>query len=146
MRKVIFPTRPLQEVRSFWEGYDKLRLAMDDPVLLCRTHVAGTSHLENLDKVMEEIWTGNWVNLIREPENKYDCNAIRVESENGLKLGYVPKKRAEDLSAILNLGVKLYGRLASLDYEASWARIELEIYADGLSDDHIRDAVKRKGY
>lgn len=146
MRKVIFPTHPLQEARSFWEGYDKLRLAMDDPVLLCRTHVAGTSHLADLDRVMEEIWTGNWVNLIREPENKYDCNAIRVESENGLKLGYVPKKRSEDLSAVLDLGVQLYGRIASLDYEANWARIELEIYASGLSDDHIRDAVKRKGY
>lgn len=108
MRKVIFPTRPLQEVRSFWDEYDKLRIAMDDPVLLCRTHVAGTSYLENLDKVMEEIWLWNWVNLIREPENKYDCYAIRVESENRLKLGYVPKKRSENLSEILKLGVQLY--------------------------------------
>lgn len=146
MRKVIFPTRPLQEARMFWDGYDKLRLAMDDPVLLCRTHVAGTSHLEDLDKVLEEIWPGNWVNLVREPENKYDCNAIRVESENELKLGYVPKKQSENLSAILNLGVQLYGRIASIDYEVSWTRIELEIYASGLSDEHIRDAVKRGGY
>lgn len=32
------------------------------------------------------------VRLVRKPDNKYDVNAVRIESDSGVHLGYVPKE------------------------------------------------------
>lgn len=40
--------------------------------------------------------------LVRDPENPHDKSAIKVETENGEELGYVPKEMAEELAQRLD--------------------------------------------
>ena len=51
--------------------------------------VAGTMH-RNISAVRKAAYCGASVCLIPEPTNPYDSDAIRVESEDGIHLGYVP--------------------------------------------------------
>lgn len=43
------------------------------------------------------------LDLVREADNPYDCNAIRVESA-GKKLGYINRDLAEELATIIESG------------------------------------------
>lgn len=44
--------------------------------------------------------------LVREPSNAYDSNAIKVISETGLHIGYVPREDAAYLADVLDTGCK----------------------------------------
>lgn len=53
------------------------------------TQVAGTAYVD-WETLYAPLEPGNFVNLIREPENPFDDLAIMVQDENGQKLGYIP--------------------------------------------------------
>ena len=46
---------------------------------------------------------GEDVELVREPDNKYDSNAIRVDSDQG-RLGYIPAQTAATLAPFMDRG------------------------------------------
>ena len=59
-----------------------------------RTHVAGVTH-RNSDgtrrqAIIRKCSIGEKVDLVDEPDNKYDPNAIKVCRKNGEQLGYIP--------------------------------------------------------
>lgn len=45
---------------------------------------------------------GEFVTLQREPQNPYDCNAIRVDNLNGEKVGHIKATQAKGLSRIMD--------------------------------------------
>jgi hypothetical protein len=45
----------------------------------------------------------HWFCLVREPENKYDSNAIRVEIAD-LFMGHIPKEVAKELAPLIDSG------------------------------------------
>ena len=61
------------------------------------TTVAGVSRNQS---IVEQCSEGDEVYLIREPDNKYDTNAIIVHSSEG-DLGYIPRERAVSLAPII---------------------------------------------
>ena len=70
-------------------------------------HVAGEQY-ENYDgssrqKAIKKCRTGQPVTLVREPDNEYDQNAIKVISSFG-QIGYVGRNNAEWLSRIIDEG------------------------------------------
>ncbi len=48
---------------------------------------------------------GTWLNVARESDNDYDPNAIRVDTQNGLKVGYIRSVYAQKLSMVMDNGV-----------------------------------------
>lgn len=54
-----------------------------------------------------EMMTVERIDLIREPSNLYDSNAIRVENK-GCYLGYIPKQIGKDLAIKMDLGAILH--------------------------------------
>ena len=76
-----------------------------------------------------ELHVGDRLDLIREPENPYDNNAIRVEW-NGEKLGYIPKKENAKLAEQMDLGIDLNARISKLNaYAKPKYRLEFEVEA-----------------
>lgn len=55
------------------------------------SYVAGTTHIKD-ESVFDEVKEGNKLILQREPENRFDENAILVLDEKKRKLGYIPEK------------------------------------------------------
>ena len=57
---------------------------------------------------------GDRLELIREPDNRHDRNAIRVEWR-GHKLGYVPRAENRALAAAMDQGDRLVARIERLN-------------------------------
>lgn len=74
-----------------------------------------------------DMKVGDRLDLIREPENKYDARAIRVEWR-GQKLGYVPRRENADIARLMDNGSRLEARITRLtESRDPWQRVRFEI-------------------
>jgi hypothetical protein len=58
--------------------------------------IAGWQYHDGED-VIETLRAGDTVLLIAEPDNRFDPNAIAVRSQEGVMLGYVPRRLAAEV-------------------------------------------------
>lgn len=73
--------------------------------------IAGPSFTQvTLDDLYPLDWEHINILLLREPENEYDSNAIKVLG-NGKVMGYIPKMVAEHLAPQLDSGITFDVRL-----------------------------------
>ena len=70
--------------------------------------------------------------LKREPKNKNDDKAILILTEDGQKLGYVPKEKNEVLSNLMDAGKLLFGRLDEKSWMGPWLRLDIQVYLRDL--------------
>jgi hypothetical protein len=74
--------------------------------------------------------TGDALELVREPDNPHDANAVRVEWR-GHKLGYVPRRENAALAWGLDRGMRLHARVSRLaEHRNPARRIEFEVLAE----------------
>ena len=79
-----------------------------------------------------EVWhlirPGDRLTLEREPGNRHDRNAVRVDW-NGQQIGYVPRAENRAVARALDQGEMLEARVARLrDDPNPWRRVEFEVY------------------
>lgn len=65
-------------------------------------------------KAVSRARVGASLQMAREPQNKWDANAIKVVSDLG-QIGYVPREVAEALSPVLDRGVPIEARVSKVD-------------------------------
>jgi len=76
-----------------------------------------------------EMRVGDPLDLIREPDNPHDPNAIRVEWR-GEKLGYLPRAENKTVAAELDRGGRVEARIAALVEDRNpWRRVRIEVFA-----------------
>ncbi len=80
----------------------------------------------------EQLWprlrVGQTVQLVREPENPYDKQAVRVDWRQR-KLGYLPARQNHAIAQLLDRKVQLSARISRLQQAQSpWDRVELEVW------------------
>ena len=98
-------------------------------ILVQRSPLAGSQYYA-LDTFWDGIRVGDPLTLIREPDNRHDRNAIRVEWR-GHKLGYVPRAQNAAVAAAMDAGDRLSARVSSLsDNKNPWLRVAFEVYLD----------------
>jgi len=79
-------------------------------------------------QVWHAIRPGDRLTLTREPDNRHDRNAVRVDW-NGQQLGYVPRAENRAVARALDAGEKLEARVSKLrDDPDPWQRVEFEVY------------------
>ena len=77
-----------------------------------------------------EMKVGDMLTLIREPDNRHDRRAIRVEWQ-GHKLGYLPRAENRAVAAAMDAGERVVGRISRLrDNADPWKRVEIEVFAE----------------
>ncbi len=64
----------------------------------------------------------------REPGNPYDPQAIRVQMEDGTKIGYVPRQDNVIFANLMDAGKLLFGRITKKERCGSWLHISIGIY------------------
>ena len=79
----------------------------------------------------EALWpqlaVGQSLQLVREPDNKYDNRAVRVEWQ-GRKLGYIPRLDNAAVSQLLDRGERLEALIAGLENSSNpWSRVKVEV-------------------
>lgn len=74
-----------------------------------------------------QMQVGDALTLIREPDNSYDANAVRIEWR-GNKIGYVPRRDNADAARFIDSGQVLEARISRLaEGRDPWSRIRFEI-------------------
>ena len=77
---------------------------------LIKTEVAGCRYRENIKEMLRKLKEGDHMTLIREPGNPYDGRAIMVMGPDESFLGYIPRRKNEVLSALMDAGKYLFAR------------------------------------
>jgi len=78
----------------------------------------------------DEMKVGDALELVREPDNPHDANAVGVEWR-GHKLGYVPRRENADVARQIDRGANVRARISKLQTSRTpFQRIEFEIYVD----------------
>ena len=96
-------------------------------ILVQSSPLAGSQYYA-LAQVWEQIRPGDRLTLTREPDNRHDRNAVRVDW-NGQPLGYVPRAENRAVARALDAGEPLEARVAKLrDDPNPWRRVEFEVY------------------
>lgn len=96
-------------------------------LLIQESYVAGYRYHDG-KKVWKDLRVGDALDLVREPDNPFDPNAVRVDWQ-GHQLGYVPRLDNEGVSRQLDLGAPLQARIARLKKSRSpRQRIWMEVY------------------
>jgi hypothetical protein len=91
--------------------------------------LAGFRHAEAA-ALWPQLRAGDALELVREPDNPHDANAVRVDWR-GHKLGYVPRRENAAVAWGLDRGVRLRARISRLDEHPNPARrIGCEIYIE----------------
>ena len=96
-------------------------------VELLNCNIAGTTFLD-LDEIEPELKKHQLLMLIREPKNENDDMAILILTEDGQKLGYVPKKNNEVLSNLMDAGKLLFGRLNEKTWVDTWLKLDVQVF------------------
>lgn len=100
---------------------DEIRIVVQSSPLAGFQYYAGATH-------WQEMKVGDALTLVREPENAHDPRAIRVEWR-GEKLGYLPRAENHAVSAEMDKGGQVAGRIAELkDSRNPWQRVRIEVF------------------
>lgn len=76
----------------------------------------------------DRMHEGDRLTLIREPENPYDANAVRVEWR-GTQLGYLPRAENRSVAAAMDRGTVVAARIARLAVHGNpWQRLLIEVF------------------
>jgi HIRAN domain-containing protein len=80
--------------------------------------------------VWPDLAMGDALELVREPDNPHDANAVRVEW-HGRKLGYVPRAENAALAWAMDRGEPVRARVSRLaEHRNPRRRIEFEVYIE----------------
>lgn len=97
-------------------------------IVVQRSPLAGFRHYEARE-AWRHLAAGDRLQLVREGDNPYDANAVRVEW-SGVKLGYVPRRDNAAVARQMDRGVMLEARVAALRENRNRSvRIEFEVVA-----------------
>jgi hypothetical protein len=95
-------------------------------IIVQRSPLAGIRHYEAA-QVWRDMNAGDRLELVRERDNPYDPNAVRIEW-HGRKLGYLPRGDNTAVARQLDLGAALEARVARLKENRNRSvRLELEV-------------------
>ena len=97
-------------------------------IFLFDTFVAGTTHIDEIERLEPHIKVGDKLCFFREPENPYDDEAIVIKTEDGVKVGYIPRQDNDVFARLMDAGKQLYGKVKGKEMRGKWLRMPIEIY------------------
>lgn len=76
----------------------------------------------------DEMREGDRLALMREPDNKHDPFAVRVEWR-GAKLGYLPRSDNREVAEEIDRGTPISGRIGRLTTDRNpWKRVRVDVF------------------
>ena len=87
--------------------------------------VVGSFAIKDFEEIIKKLKSGDIVLLEREPDNRYDENAIRVDNWQGQKLGYIPRQKNPPLAKLIDDGRLLYAKVESKSDHKPYLIIEI---------------------
>ena len=96
-------------------------------ILLFDSYIAGTSYIKD-ETIFDDIKEEDKLILQREPENKFDENAILVLDSQKRKLGYIPEKDNIVFARLMDAGKYLTAKVKYYESKGAFKQISISIY------------------
>ena len=77
-------------------------------------------------RLLDQLWIGEALQLVREPDNPHDSLAVRVDW-SGRKLGYVPRPGNGCIAQELDAGTELQAVITAVSFHENWPSVEFAI-------------------
>ena len=97
-------------------------------IFLFDTHVAGTSHIEGIEELEPHLNIDDRLDFFREPDNRYDKEAIVIKTAGGVKIGYVPKQDNVIFARLMDAGKLLFGRISGKEKKENWVKLDIKVF------------------
>ena len=97
-------------------------------IFLFDTYVAGTTHIEGIEELEPHLNPDDRLEFFREPDNKYDKQAIVIKTTDGVKIGYIPKQDNVIFARLMDAGKLLFGKITSKEKKGSWVKIFIKVF------------------
>lgn len=97
-------------------------------IFLFDAFVASTTHIDHIEAIQEELAIGDKLVFFREPDNPHDSQAIRIETIDRVKIGYIPREDNIIFSRLMDAGKLLFGKITDKEMCGKWLRMKIEIY------------------
>ena len=94
-------------------------------IFLFDTIIAGTTHADGILELEPYLKTDDRLVFLREPDN---VMAIRIQTDAGAKLGYLPRQDNPVFARLMDAGKLLYGKIQAKELRGNWLRISIKIY------------------
>jgi len=96
-------------------------------ILVQSSPLAGSQYY-GADILWPAMQPGDALTLHREPDNRHDPRAVRIEWR-GAKLGYLPRRENAAVAAALDRGEQLEARISRLTRDKNpWRRVEVQVW------------------
>ncbi|MCR4937896.1 MAG: HIRAN domain-containing protein [Lachnospiraceae bacterium] len=100
---------------------------LSNEIFLFDSYVAGTAHIKE-EAVFEGIKENDRLILQRDPENRFDDNAILVLDAKGRRLGYIPEKDNVVFARLMDAGKYLLAKVKHHEAGGPFRQISIGIY------------------
>lgn len=97
-------------------------------IYLFETYVAGTTHIDGIEDIGLNLKEEDKLIFYREPENIHDPQAIRIETLEHEKIGYIPRQDNIVFSRLMDAGKELFGTVREKEMVGNWLKIIIKIY------------------
>ncbi|MHB1085377.1 MAG: HIRAN domain-containing protein [Thiobacillus sp.] len=109
-----------------WGGAQPLHAQISAHILLQDSPLAGFQYHDG-KTLWPHMKVGDFLTLVREPDNLHDAKAVRVEWQ-GHKIGYVPRRENAAVARFMDGGQVLAARISRLaEVRDPWSRVRFEI-------------------
>ena len=102
-------------------------LPYDREILLLECDIAGTSYIKDVDALDPELKAGACLTCVREPGNRHDAMAIRLQTDSGRKAGYIPRANNEVIARLMDAGKLILTRVESKAWIGSWLKVSIQV-------------------
>ena len=97
-------------------------------IFLFDTYIAGTTHIKGIEELEPHLNIEDKLDFFREPDNRYDKEAIMIKTSGGVKIGYVPKQDNIIFARLMDAGKLLFGRISYKEKKGKWVKIKIKVY------------------
>lgn len=123
----IIPVEKWNEIIAAF-GKDNVPMPFIHEIFLIDCKIAGTGHVDAIEKKTSSLEKGTLLTFKREPDNPYDQLAIQILNENNERIGYVPRAKNEILARLMDAGKRIFGRVEEKWLVGEWINISIKVY------------------
>lgn len=88
--------------------------------------IAGTFYLEDKSP-LERLKVGDSLTLVREKDNAFDSNAVRIQDKEGKKVGYIPEKDNSIVVRLMDAGKEMKAKVKRIDSKREFLTFAITI-------------------
>ena len=107
--------------------FKDLPMPFERTVFLTECHLAGTAEIDDMLIRTKNVTKGSALTLKRNATDAQDAKAVSVLADDGVLVGYVPRRYAAIMARLMDAGKALSARVTEKSLENHWLDLSISI-------------------